>query len=95
MIYINITNFVLISSLEKDHSMIETSRLKNVVIFFQTILSFVLSRKIIHYILELSKYTNNVYIGKYLVVTYIERLFSTVCYFFSYVCWPVNFIIFS
>ena len=40
MIYINITNFVLISYLEKDHSMIETSRLKNVVIFFQTILSF-------------------------------------------------------
>ena len=29
------------------HSMIETRRLKNVVIFFQTILSFVLSRKII------------------------------------------------
>ena len=47
MIYINITNFVLISELEKDHSMIETRRLKNVVIFIQTILSFVLSRKII------------------------------------------------
>ena len=28
--------------------MIETRRLKNVVIFIQTILSFVLSRKIIH-----------------------------------------------
>ena len=40
MIYINITNFVLISYFEKDHSMIETRRLKNVVIFFQTILSF-------------------------------------------------------
>ena len=42
------TNFIflLISSLEKDHIMIETRRLKNVVIFFQTILSFVLSRKI-------------------------------------------------
>ena len=39
MIYINITNFVLISYLEKDHSMTETRRLKNV-IFFQTILSF-------------------------------------------------------
>ena len=31
---------------EKDHSMIETRRLKNV-IFVQTILSFVLSRKIV------------------------------------------------
>ena len=29
----------------KDHSMIETRRLKNVVIFIQTILSFVLSRQ--------------------------------------------------
>ena len=44
MIYINITNFVL----EKDQSVIETRRLKNVIIFLQTILSFVLSRKIIH-----------------------------------------------
>ena len=42
---INITSFVLISQLEKDGSIIETRRLKNV-IFFQTILSFVLSRKI-------------------------------------------------
>ena len=31
MIYINITNFVLISYLEKDHSMIETHCLKNVI----------------------------------------------------------------
>ena len=38
---------LLISQLEKDHSMIETRHLKNVVIFFQTILSFVLLRKII------------------------------------------------
>ena len=30
---------------KKDHSMIEMCRLKNVVIFFQTIFSFVLSRK--------------------------------------------------
>ena len=45
MTYINITKFVLINSLEKDHSMIETRRLKNVVVFIQTILSFVLSRK--------------------------------------------------
>ena len=48
MIFINITNFVLIILLEKDHSMIETRRLKNVVIFIQTILSFVLSRKIVN-----------------------------------------------
>ena len=33
MSYINITNFVLISLLEKDHSMIKTHRLENVVIF--------------------------------------------------------------
>ena len=31
---------------QPDHSMIETRHLKNVVIFVQTILSFVLSRKI-------------------------------------------------
>ena len=41
--YINITNFVLISELEKDHSMIETHRLKNVVIFLQTILRILCS----------------------------------------------------
>ena len=38
MIYINITDSVLISKLAKDHSMIETRRLKNVVIFIQTTL---------------------------------------------------------
>ena len=37
MIYIDITEFVLLSSLEKDHNMIETRRLKNVVIFIQTL----------------------------------------------------------
>ena len=36
MTYINITKFVLINQLEKDHSMIETHPLKNV-IFIQTI----------------------------------------------------------
>ena len=36
MVCINITNFVLISKLENDHSMIEKHRLKNVVIFLQT-----------------------------------------------------------
>ena len=44
MVYENIASFVLIS---KDHSMIETRRLKNVAISFQTILNFVLARKII------------------------------------------------
>ena len=48
MMYINITNFLLISYLEKDHSMIETHCLKNVVIFVQTILWFLLSRKFIY-----------------------------------------------
>ena len=42
LIYINITNLALISLLEKDHSVIETHRLKNYVIFFLTILRFVL-----------------------------------------------------
>ena len=45
MIYMNITNFVLISQLEKDQSMTERHRLKNTVIFIEIILSFVLSRK--------------------------------------------------
>ena len=57
MTYINITKFVLINKLEK-HSMIETRRLKNVVIFIQTILSFVLSRKIINTLLNY-KYVRN------------------------------------
>ena len=38
-IYINIISVVPISQLEKDHSMTETRRLKNV-IFFQTIFKF-------------------------------------------------------
>ena len=36
MTFINVTNFALISWLEKDDSMIETRCLKNVFIFFQT-----------------------------------------------------------
>ena len=48
MTYLNITKFVLINQIEKDHSMIETRRLKIVVIFVQIILSFVLSRKVIN-----------------------------------------------
>ena len=47
MICINVAEFAVISYIEKDHSMIETHRLKSVVIFIQTILSFVLSRKIL------------------------------------------------
>ena len=46
MIYISITNFVPNSLLKKDNSVIETRRLKNVVMFFQTIISFALSTKI-------------------------------------------------
>ena len=38
MAYINITKFVVINQLEKDHSMIETLRLKNDVIFIQIVL---------------------------------------------------------
>ena len=40
MTYINITKFVLINELEKDHSVIETRRLKNVGTFIQTITEF-------------------------------------------------------
>ena len=48
MIFINITNFVLISYLEKGYSMIEMRRLRNAVIFFQTILGFVLSKNFLN-----------------------------------------------
>ena len=41
-IYINITSFVLIGRFEKDHSMTETHRFKNVVIFFKTTLIFMM-----------------------------------------------------
>ena len=40
--------------------MIETCRLKNVIIFFQTILSFVLSRKIINIYNEIAQKYGNV-----------------------------------
>ena len=30
------------------------------------------------------------YLGRLFVLTYIERLFSTVCCFFSYISWSVN-----
>ena len=43
-----------------------------------------------YYILKMSRYTNIFYIGRYLVLTYIERFISTVCCLFSYICWSVN-----
>ena len=46
MIFINIT--ILISYLEKGYSMIEMRRLRNAVIFFQTILDFVLSKNFLN-----------------------------------------------
>ena len=45
----------------------------------------------IHYILKMSRYTNIVYIVRYLVLTYIERFISTVCCFFSYICLSVDY----
>ena len=44
-----------------------------------------------YYILKMSRYTNIVYIGRYLVLTYIERFSSTVCCFFSYIYWSANY----
>ena len=58
IIYINITNFVLNSLLEKDHS-IKAHRLTNV-IFIQAILSFVLSRKIINIYNNIARKYGNV-----------------------------------
>ena len=46
--------------------------------------------QIIHYILKVLRYTNVVYIGRYLVLTYKERFISTVCCIFSYIFWSVN-----
>ena len=36
MIYINDTNFVLIKKNKKDHSIVETCRLNNAIVFFET-----------------------------------------------------------
>ena len=58
MAYINITKFVLVNQLEKDCSITETRRLKNVVIFMQTILSFVLSRKDIKSVFQIDVANN-------------------------------------
>ena len=46
--------------------------------------------KILHYFLDVAIPTNTLYIGKYSVLTYIEKLFSTVYYLLSYFCWLVN-----
>ena len=43
-----------------------------------------------YYILKMSRYTNIAYIGRYLILTYIERFVWTVCCFFSYICWSAN-----
>ena len=43
------------------------------------------------YILEMSRYINIVCMGRFYVLTYIERFFSTVCCFFSYISWLVNY----
>ena len=40
--------------------------------------------------MKLSRYTHTVYVERYLVLTYIEKIFSTVCCFFSYICWSVD-----
>ena len=44
----------------------------------------------IHYIVKMSRSTNNVYIWRYLILTYIERFISTVCCFVSYISWSAN-----
>ena len=43
-----------------------------------------------YYILKMPRYANIVSIGRYLVLTYIERFISAVCCCFSYICWSVN-----
>ena len=48
--------------------MIETRRLKNVVIFFQTILSFVLSRKIYKYPQRFNTETRKCYAERFLQI---------------------------
>ena len=60
MTCVNVAVFVLISWLENDRGVIETRRLKNVVIFVQTILSFMLSRKIINIYNDIARKYGNV-----------------------------------
>ena len=94
MTHINITKFLLINYLEKDHSMIETRRLKNVVIFIQTISNFVLSRKIIYLYIFMYIYIYiliNIYIyififiHKYLYIQYIYRYIYIYIYIYTYI----------
>ena len=40
--------------------------------------------------LNVSRCTNIVYIGRYLILTYIEKKFLIACSFFEYICWSVN-----
>ena len=46
------------------------------------------SINLVYYIL--TRYTNIVYIGRYLAPAYIERFISTICCFFGYICRSVN-----
>ena len=64
MIYINITNFILINELEKDHSMMERCRLNNVVLFYP-------NKKECPYLSEVYfKYTSNI------LEEYIDSIFE-------------------
>ena len=89
-ICINITSFVLIHQLEKDHSMIETLVLTNVVVFvmfFQTKLSFVLSRKIIFNIFSACIYIYihiYIYIYIYIYVCMYKQLKRHLIFLFHY-----------
>ena len=57
MTHINITKFVPINYLKKDHSMIEKRRLKNVIIFIQTLVRTILIINILVFILKTFKLT--------------------------------------
>ena len=58
MTYINITKFVLVNELEKDHSMVETRRLKNVVIFIQIISKSLKKGNFMFFSFDIIKYCN-------------------------------------
>ena len=60
MIYINTTSFVLIIELTKGHILIEITLIKNVVTFFQTVLSFALPSKIIKIYSDIARKHGNV-----------------------------------
>ena len=51
---------------------------------------FISGLYIVYYILKVPIYTNIVYIGRYIILKYIEIFFSTICCFFSYNCWSVK-----